>query len=142
MDFSVTFEVNAPAGAVWETMSDIEHWSEWTASIRDIMRLDDGEFRVGSSARVRQPRLPTAVWTVDEIEPGRFFTWTSRTPGVASTGVHRVDDLGDRSSVTLGIRQTGALAPLLGAIYGRLTRRYVQMEADGLKRYVESRPTA
>jgi hypothetical protein len=39
--------------------------------------------------------------------------------------------------VRLTLDQSGLLAPVVGAFFGRLTRRYVDMEADGLKRRCE-----
>jgi hypothetical protein len=39
--------------------------------------------------------------------------------------------------VTFGIRQSGALAPMIALLTAARTKRYVQMEADGLKRRAE-----
>jgi hypothetical protein len=41
-------------------------------------------------------------------------------------------------TVELGTAQTGPLAWLVGILYGRLTRRYIGMEAQGLKRFCEA----
>jgi hypothetical protein len=46
-----------------------------------------------------------------------------------------------RRGVELTINQTGALSPLTTALVGRLTRRYVEMEAQGLKRWCEASRT-
>jgi hypothetical protein len=105
-----------------------------TESVTRVQRLDDGPFGKGSRARVNQPRLPPAIWTVTEFEDGRSFTWESRTPGIVTTGTHTVTGEG----VTLALTQKGPTAPLVGLLYGRLTRRYVTMEAQGLKRIAES----
>jgi hypothetical protein len=43
-----------------------------------------------------------------------------------------------RSTVRLVFEQSGPLAPVLGMLAGRLTRRYVAMEAEGLRRRSES----
>jgi hypothetical protein len=93
---------------------EVEHWSEWTRSIEKVERLDHGEFGIGSRARVHQPRLPVAVWTVTEFEPGRSFTWVSRGLGIRSVANHRLEPRGDGTvSLTLGIAQTGWLARLV-----------------------------
>ena len=96
-------------------MADVERWPEWTASVKRVERLDEGPLRVGSRVRIRQPRLPLAVWTVTALEPGRFFEWRSPVPGLLSVGDHRVDAAGaDTSRVTLSITWSGVLSPVIG----------------------------
>jgi hypothetical protein len=41
-------------------------------------------------------------------------------------------------TVELGITQTGPMAWLATILYGRLTRRYVTMEVEGVKRACEA----
>jgi hypothetical protein len=107
--------------------------------VASVARLDERPFGVGSRARIRQPRLPVAVWTVTAIESGRYFEWQNATPGLRSVGGHRVE-AADRntSRVTLSLDWSGPLAPLIRLLYGRLSRRYVAMEAQGLKRRCET----
>ncbi|MFI0354683.1 SRPBCC family protein [Actinomadura sp. 9N407] len=134
MRFEITVGIDAAPETIWDLLIDIEHWPRMTASVTQAQRLDDGAFGKGSRVRVDQPKLQPAVWTVTEFEPGRSFVWESRTPGIVTTGAHIVTDDG----VTLSLTQKGAAAPLLGLLYGRLIRRYVTMEAEGLKRLAES----
>lgn len=139
MDFSVSVSIDAPATRVWPILADVEHWPEWTASITRVQRLDSGPFGPGSRARVEQPKLSPMLWTVTSCEPNRSFTWRTAMPGVTSIGDHRIAHApGDGVTVTLSLRQTGVLAPLIALFAGGLTRRYLQMEADGLKRRSES----
>jgi uncharacterized membrane protein len=125
--------IPAAADVVWAVMSDVARWPEWTASITSVERLDDGPFTVGSRAKVRQPGFPAVVWTVTELDEGRSFTWQARSPGVVSTGFHAVRAVPGGCEAELGLTQTGALAPLMRLLFGRRTRRFVQMEADGLR---------
>jgi uncharacterized protein YndB with AHSA1/START domain len=141
MRYEIEIDIEATPEAVWAVLADVERWPEWTPSMTLVRRLEDGPFGVSSTARVRQPRLPQAVYTVTEYEPGRAFTWAARSPGVTTTGGHHVVSREDgHATVRLTLDQTGVLAPLVGLFAARLARRYVTLEAEGLKRRCESLP--
>jgi uncharacterized membrane protein len=141
MQSEVGVEIGAPAERVWAVMSDVEKWAEWTASIQGIERLDSGLFGVGSEARVRQPKFPSLVWRVTQYEPGRGFVWETRSWGAVTVGEHWITPLAqDRSRVVLRVRQSGLVGTLVGALIQKTTRSYMEMEAQGLKRRVESAP--
>jgi uncharacterized membrane protein len=139
MSFTASITINAPAERVWSVMTDVERWPEWTASIRKVQRLDKGPFRVGSRARITQPKLGTVVWTVTALEPNRSFVWTTSAAGTTGFAEHEIEPgPGDSVTVTLTIRQKGLLAPIVAWLTAGLTRRYLAMETDGLKRRVEA----
>ena len=77
MQASVSVDIDAPPERVWAVMCDTEAWPQWTASVTDVRRLDTGHFDIGSRVRIKQPKFPPAVWTVESIEPGRTFTWVA-----------------------------------------------------------------
>jgi uncharacterized membrane protein len=129
--------VRASASETWKVMSDVERWPTWTASMRQVTPLDS-PLAVGSRVRVSQPRLPTIVWTVEEYDTDVAFSWSNRTPGVRSYGDHRVTPVDGGTRVDLLLRQQGPLAGLSALLYARLTRRYLRLEAEGLKRRVEN----
>ena len=139
MHHETSIEIAASPELIWSTLSDVERWPDWTRSVSDVERLDAGDFGAGSRARVKQPGMPRLVWEVTEYVPGKVFSWASKVPGVTTTGGHRlVVDQGDRVTVTLTLDQEGFLAPVVWRLTGSRSRRYVQMEADGLKRRCES----
>ena len=149
MHHETSIDIAASPEAVWSTLSDVERWPEWTRSVSQVERLDAGDFGAGSRARVKQPGMPRLVWEVTEYVPEEVFSWASKAPGVTTTGGHRlVADrggpgggsaaLGDSVTVTLTLDQEGFLAPVVWRLTGSRSRRYVQMEADGLKRRCES----
>ncbi len=142
MNIERTIEISAPPERIWAVMSDIARWPEWTPSVTSVELLDDGQFRIGMRARVKQPRLPAAVWTVTAVDPGRRFTWESVAPGLTSIGDHRIEVRGTSSvtRVTLTLTWRGWMTPLIRLFFGRLSRRYVQMEAESLKRRSEAAP--
>jgi uncharacterized membrane protein len=135
----VGIDIAAPPDQVWTVLADIERWPEWTASVTSVERLDDGPVAVGSLARVKQPRLRAAVWRVTSVEPGRSFDWAAKSPGITTAAGHRLEPTDDGTRVALTIEMSGPLAGILGRVYARLTRRYMHVEAEGLKRRVEAR---
>ena len=139
MDLTTSIDIDAPAATVWPIMRDVARWHEWTASITRIDLLTPGAFAVGTRARVKQPRIPPAVWTVTRVEEGRGFEWEYRGPGNRTIGLHYVEPLpGGGSRATLGLRYEGPIARLIGRLTRGLSVRYVEMEAAGLKRRAEA----
>ena len=138
MELSVSVDIAAPPERVWAIMSDVERWHEWTASITSIQLLDTGPLAVGSKARVRQPQLLPAVWTVTAIEANRHFSWTTGGPGVLVTGRHSAEGIDGGTRATLSLRYEGLLGGLVGWLTRGLTDRYLNLEAAGLKRRSDS----
>ena len=137
MRIETSIEVLKTPDVIWPVMVDVERWPEWTSSISMIERLDSGPFGLGSRVRIRQPKLKVMTWSVKEFELGRFFTWETRSPGIYVTGRHEIRPTDSGSLVTLTVNQTGWLASLLSRFFTPLTRRYVQIEAQGLKKRCE-----
>jgi uncharacterized protein YndB with AHSA1/START domain len=140
MDYERVVDIDAPAGTVWDTLTAVERWPEWTTSMSEVRPLDPGPFRLGARFRIQQPRLPAVVWEVTDLVEGRSFTWTATSPGIRTEATHElVSRSPEGTTVTLRIRTGGVLAPLLGLVAGRLTRTYVDAEADGLRGRCEGR---
>jgi len=137
-DYSVSVQVDAPPERVWAVMSDIERWHEWTPTVTSIRRINAGPFRIGARARIQQPRLPSADWSVTLLDEGRCFDWESRAPGVRVLARHCLEACAGGTRVTLSIQYSGLLGGLLGRLTGALNRRYIALEADGLKRRAEA----
>jgi uncharacterized protein YndB with AHSA1/START domain len=135
--FDITVDIAAPPDRVWQVMTDVELWPEWTESVQSVKRLDKGPFRVGSRARVKQPKFLPAVWEVTEIDPGRSFTWVTRSPGMVASGRHRVEPTAKGSRATLSVAYSGLLAGLITRLLAGITDRYLMYEAAGLKQRSE-----
>jgi uncharacterized membrane protein len=135
--FEISVDIAATPETVWNLLKDVERWPEMTASI-DRVELLDKPFALSSRARVHQPKIPAAVWTVTALTENETFTWESRSPGVTTTAVHDITPTPDGVTVRLTLDQKGPLAPLFALLTGRLTRRYVTMEANGLKTKAET----
>jgi uncharacterized membrane protein len=131
--FSITVEIQAPPGRVWAVMNDFKRWPEWTPTVTSIEPLDPGTPAVGSRLRIRQPKVPPAVWQLTELDEGRSFTWVTRRPGVRATGRHWVEASGGGSRATLSLEFSGLLGPLVARLIRGLNERYLALEAKGLK---------
>jgi uncharacterized protein YndB with AHSA1/START domain len=138
MRFETTVQIAADPSRIWSTWLDVERWSEWTTSVDSSERLDEGEFGVGSKARVKQPKMRVAVWEVTEVEPDRSFVWTTRTGGVTMVASHVIEPGADAATVRLSLDLTGPLSGLLGWLMGGRIRSYLQAEADGVKAHCEA----
>jgi carbon monoxide dehydrogenase subunit G len=138
MTLEKEISIAASAEDVWTILSDVERWYEWTPSIRSILLLDPKPLHLGSRALIEQPKLPRATWEVTEIDPGRGFVWQTRSIGALTVGEHWITPEADgRVRVTLRVRQTGVLAWVFQRWIERITREYLAIEANGLKRRCE-----
>ena len=133
-----SIEIDAPSSTVWDVFSDVERWPGWTTSVSRVVALDGPGIEAGRRFRVKQPRMPDLVWEVTEAEPGVSWTWRQRSPGGTTLATHEVEALGaDRTLVRQRIDQRGPLGVAVGILMRRLTRRYLALEAEGLKRRSE-----
>src|SRR5262249_4844266 len=137
MKTEVSVEILRPAECIWSVLMDVERWPDWTASITSIDRLDQAPFGMGSSVSIRQPTLKTVTWRVSEFVPGRLFTWKTDTAGMSTIARHTIQPREHGCIVTHTIEHEGRLALLLEPFFRRLTQRYVEMEAQGLKKKCE-----
>ncbi len=138
--FSKSVEINSPPARVWEVLSDIERWPEWTDSVTRVRRQDSGPFQVGSRAEIQQPKLPPAEFIVTALEPGRGFAWETKSGGVTAVANHWIEEKGAGCLVTLSVTFEGTLGTLASLMVKSITNRYLEMEAAGLKRRCESIP--
>jgi hypothetical protein len=120
-------------------MSDVERWHEWTASISRVRWLDGGGMRVGARAKIKQPRFPSAVWRVTSVQPGVKFEWQNSSPGLHSVAGHVIGPDGAGCKVTLWVEQTGLLTPVVGLVLSDVTKKYLALEAEGLKKRCEAK---
>lgn len=138
MRHEITTTITAPADLVWRTISTVEKWPEWTPTMEEISRLDDGELHVGSTARVRQPKQPARTWTVTELTPGRSFTWTTKGAGLHLSADHViVGEQDGKVAVLLTFEMSGVVAPLANLLSGSMVRRLVDTEAASLTKWCE-----
>ncbi|HVX18195.1 MAG TPA: SRPBCC family protein [Acidimicrobiales bacterium] len=137
MEIERTIAVDVPAAKLWAAVADPHSWPEWTDSMEQVEL--HGPLAPGTTATVKQPKFRAAKWTIDEVDEGTAFVWSSSAGGVKSVGGHYVKPVDDsHSELRLTFTQTGLLAGPMGVLFGKTFARYVDMELNGLKRSAES----
>src|SRR3954447_4856187 len=140
-------EISAPAPTVWEVFVDVERWPQWTASVERLVALDGPGLKVGRRFEIKQPKMPKLVWEVTEVVPGVSWTWRQRSAGATTLASPELEVLDARRTlVRQRIDQGGPLGVATGVLMRRMTRRYLDLEGQGLKACSEQRhrdaPTA
>lgn len=106
-----------------------------------VTPLDAATLKVGHRFRIKQPGLPPTTWQVSEVREGESFTWEATAPGLRSVAYHRLSRNADGSTrIVIGVVQTGVLSALMGLLGATKTRRFLAMEAAGLKAAAEAAP--
>ena len=146
MRFETSIEIDAPQQRVWDVLSLLEAWPERIATVERVELLTSAPTSTGSRVRLKQPKLPEGVWDITVWDAPTYFEWTQKTGGTTSVAGHRVEPLGDdRARLTLTLEMRGFLVPIVALFYKRLTNRYMNLEAQGIKRAAElaqARPRA
>ncbi|GAA3289017.1 SRPBCC family protein [Dactylosporangium vinaceum] len=139
VDFRDTITIAAPAAVAGDIMKAVQEWPSWTASVSSAVRSRSGPLTVGETVVVTQPKLRPATWTVTEVDAGGFEWKSDSAPGVRNVGGHWASDNGDGTcTAELTLSFAGPLARVVTLLYSSLIRRYIRMEAEGLKRAAEA----
>jgi hypothetical protein len=131
--FQCKERIEASIHHVWVILADVERWPEWTSSVTRIEKLNSRPLGLGSRVRIHQPKLRPAVWVVTDWEPESHFVWEAAGQGVSLVGSHVLKACEEGCEVTLGLRFDGWLGGLVALLKGRIAKRYVRREAEGLK---------
>jgi uncharacterized membrane protein len=136
-DITSVLVIEANVEQVWDLTVDIEAWPRLTPTITSVERLDDGPLRVGSSARVAQPKQRPAVWTVTRFEAPHVYEWETKVLTVTMAGTHHLVAEGDRCRNELRVELSGFGSGLLRRLLGRTMRNAIETENEGFKREAE-----
>ena len=139
MRFEKTIDIDAPQQRVWDVLSDLAAWPQRIETVEVVELMTPPPITRGTRVRLKQPKLPEGTWDITVWDAPSYFEWTQKTGGVTSVAGHRVDALGDgRARLTLTLDMRGLLIPVIGLFYRDLTNRYMNLEAEGMKRAAES----
>jgi uncharacterized membrane protein len=129
-----SIEIDASPQLVWDVFSDVQRWPEWTPSVTSLVGLDGPALAVGRRFAIKQPGMSKLVWRVTQIDPGSSWTWVQRSPGVLVSARHHViAQPGGRTLVRQQLDQGGLIGTLVGRLMLSKTRRFLELEAQGLK---------
>ena len=137
MDIKSEIAIAAPVERVWDLTIDVEGWPSLTPTMTSVERLDDGPIRVGSTARVVQPRQRPTTWTVTRVEPCSAFEWQTKLGPVTMTAVHQLTATGDGCRNTLVVELSGVGSGLLKRLVGSKIRQAIATENAGFKTAAE-----
>jgi uncharacterized membrane protein len=138
MHFEKTVEIDAPQQRVWDVLSDLEAWPTRIETVDVVELLMPKPITRGSRVRLKQPKLPEGTWDITVWDAPSYFEWTQKAPGITSVAGHRVEAMGEgRARLTLTLDMRGFLIPV-ALFYKGLTNRYMNLEAEGMKRAAET----
>jgi uncharacterized membrane protein len=139
MRFEKSIEIDAPQQRVWDVLSALEAWPQRIETVELVELLTPAPISEGSRVRLKQPRLPEGIWNVTVWDAPSYFEWAQKTSGITSVAGHRVKALEEgRARLTLTLEMRGLLVPIVSLFYKKLTNRYMELEAQGMKRAAES----
>ncbi len=139
MRFEESIDIDANQERVWEVLTDLEAWPRRIETVDVVELLTPAPMSEGSRVRLKQPKLPEGTWDITVWDPPSYFEWRQKSGGVTSVAGHRVEALGDGGSrLTLSLDMRGLLIPVVGMFFKDLTNRYMNIEAQGMKRAAES----
>jgi uncharacterized membrane protein len=137
MHFEKTIEIDAPQQRVWDVLTDIEAWPQRIETVDEVELLTPAPIAKASKVRLKQPKLPEGTWDVTAWDAPSYFEWTQKSTGITSVA-GRVEALGERRArLTLTLDMRGFLIPV-AFFYRGLTNRYMNLEAEGMKRAAEA----
>lgn len=137
--YRVSIVIDAPPEAVWAVLSDVSRWPEWMPTVSAVEALDAPELSPDRRFRVSQPKLKPTVWRVLAVDAPRSFAWEARSPGLRMFADHRVaSGAHGATDVTLEFRFEGWVGAIVGRLYGRLVRQYLETEAVSLRKRMTS----
>ncbi|MGZ8563785.1 MAG: SRPBCC family protein, partial [Candidatus Limnocylindria bacterium] len=132
-------DIDAPQQRVWDVLSDLEAWPQRIETVETVELLTPVPITDGSRVRLKQPKLPEGTWEITVWDAPSYFELCQKSGGITTVAGHRVEAVEEgRSRLTLTLEMRGLLVPIFGRVYRKLTNRYMNLEAEGMKRAAES----
>ena len=129
--------IGSSVDRVWELTVDVESWPALTPTMTSVDRVDEGPLRVGSTARVVQPRQRSATWVVTRLDERSVFEWQTKVATVTLVARHQLTEVPDGCRNTLTVDVSGFGSRLLGRLFGSRIHTAIETENAGFKRAAE-----
>lgn len=141
MRFEESIDIDAHQQRVWDVLSDLEAWPRRIETVDAVELLTPAPVAEGSRILLKQPKLPEGTWDITVWDAPSYFELRQKSGGVTSVAGHRVEGLEQgRSRLILNLDMRGLLIPVV-ALFSGLTKRYMSIEAQGMKLAAESAET-
>lgn len=102
---------------MWALWSHPERWPDWHPQIESAEL--EGEFAVGTTARVKLRRGGRTRLMIVALEPERLLIDETRFPGARLGHEHRLEPTGDGVQITHRLYVKGAVSGLFAMLLGR-----------------------
>jgi ribosome-associated toxin RatA of RatAB toxin-antitoxin module len=135
--FTKEIEIEASSSTIWNVMSDVETWNEWTPTITRIQKVNRNDLAVGTRLLIEQPKLPKAIWTVVTVSPGASFFMKKGNPFLQVVAGHVIKERQRGAIVTLSLEFLGLFAKPVAKRYKDMMEGYLATEAAGLRQASE-----
>jgi hypothetical protein len=125
-------EANASAESVWALWEDPGRWREWNEDIASAAL--EGDFALGSRARIRFKRSLPLRFEITELQPRRLFTDETRLPGARLGHEHSIQASDGGVVIRNRLYLDGPAERLYAALMGRRmsasVRRFIELERE------------
>lgn len=141
MRFEESIDIDAQQQRVWDVLSDLESWPRRIETVDVVELLTLAPLAEGSRILLKQPKLPEGTWDITVWDPPSYFEMRQKSGGITSVAGQRVEVLEEvRSRLTLTLDMRGPMIPFV-SLFSGLTKRYMTIEAQGMKLAAESAET-
>jgi uncharacterized protein YndB with AHSA1/START domain len=129
-------EIAAPPDAVWDVLTDFEHWPSW---LRDVKSLSiEGPVAAGTVFRWKAGP-GTITSTIQRVERPRLIAWTGRTLGIDAIHFWHFEERDGATFVRTAESYEGLVARLLRRSLQKTLDRALPDGLHDLKAEVERR---
>jgi len=131
--------IGAPAGIVWDVLSEFSEWPSWNAG---VTRMDfEGPLAVGTKFSWVGGGAKISS-RLEEVVLGERLVWSGRTMGIRAIHVWSLEDTGESTRVHTEESFEGLLATILRPLMRKTLARALREGLESLKAEAESRAGA